>query len=441
MKAVQVNHNLKKNILVVDDTPDNLRLLSVILSSEGYNVRKALDGETAITACKTLLPDLILLDVMMPEMNGYEVCQHLKADEKTRHIPIIFISALNDVIEKVKAFDSGAVDYITKPFHKTEVLARIQTHLNLYFLQLELHQKNILLQQEIQERLQIESALNLQKQKLEQALADLQHTQTQLIQSEKMAVLGQIVAGIAHEINNPVTFISGNLYYAHQYILNLLNLVEAYQAEYTNPSPFIQEIINDIDLSFLKNDFPELMQAMERGANRIKEIVLSLRNFARLDEADMKAVDIHEGLDSTLFMLQHRLKSTDLRAEIAIIKNYSDLPLISCYPSQINQVFMHLLNNAIDALENCQNTPQITIQTELLPINQIKITITDNGCGIDESSQPHIFEPFFTTKPVGSGVGLGLAISYQIIVQQHQGQLSFQSSPGQGTQIYIEIPV
>ena len=448
MKPSHPNQNFKINILVVDDTPNNLRLLSAMLTGENYEVRKALNGAMALTACQRLLPDLILLDVMMPEMDGYEVCRCLKAEEQTSAIPVIFISALDDVFDKVKAFEAGAVDYIIKPFQQAEVIARIENHLNLHFLRIELQQNNTLLQQEVQERLRAETTLKLQKQQLEQALADLQQAQTQLIQNEKMAALGQLVAGIAHEFNNPVNFILGNLSCTKDYILDLLNLVAAYQVELPNPSVKIQQLINDIDLTFLINDAPDLIQSMQRGATRIQELVISLRNFVRLDEAEMKAVDIHEGIESTLLILQHRLRKTDIRPGITVIKAYGELPLVTCYASQLNQVFMHLLNNAIDALEGQGDNecfsipnPQIHIHTELTDNELVRIRIADNGCGIPDSIRARLFDPFFTTKPVGSGTGLGLSISYQIVVQQHRGKLSCFSSVGQGSEFEIEIPV
>jgi signal transduction histidine kinase len=424
----------KANILVVDDTPDNLRLLSAMLTSQGYEVRKALSGKMALTACQMVLPDVILLDINMPEMDGYEVCRQLKANDKTRPIPVIFISALDDVLDKVQAFDVGGVDYITKPFHGVEVVLRIENQLNLCLLQNKLQEKNTLLQK---------------------ALDDLKASQVQMIQREKMAALGQLVAGIAHEVNNPISFIYGNLEYAGQYVLDLVNLIEAYQQEYPNPTPRIQQIVKQIDLNFLINDQQNLMGAMFRGAERIRSIVEALQNFSRLDEAQMKQVDVHEGIDSTLVMLQHRLKETTNRPAIEVVKEYGDLPLVICYVSELNQVFMHLLNNAIDALEEHyeqQNSnyrlpitndqlPSIHIRTMLTTSDTVKICIADNGPGVCESVLTRIFDPFFTTKPPGKGSGLGLAISYQIIVQKHQGKLTCASAPGEGAEFIIEIPL
>ncbi|MBN3962267.1 response regulator [Nostoc sp. NMS8] len=424
-------NNYKRNILVVDDTPDNLRLLSAMLTAQGFEVRKALNGKMALTACHMVLPDVILLDINMPGMDGYEVCQQLKADDKTCEVPVIFISALDDVVDKVKAFDVGGVDYIAKPFHGAEVVLRIENQINLRLLQVKLQEKNFLLQQ---------------------ALDNLQASQVQQIQNEKMVALGQLVAGLAHEINNPISFIYGNLQYAGQYVEDLVNMIEVYQQEYPKPTPKIQEIAKDIDLNFMIKDLQNLIGAMYRGSDRIREIVLALQHFSRHDEAEMKRVNIHEDIENTLVMLQHRLRETAARSAIIIVKDYGNLPLVTCYTSELNQVFMHLLNNAIDAIEegvenksstpySLLSTPQIRIHTEVTDLNMVKIAIADNGLGIEESLRSRLFDPFFTTKPVGKGSGLGLSISYQIIVQKHQGNITCNSSVGKGAEFAIEIPI
>jgi signal transduction histidine kinase len=478
----------KVNILVVDDTPDNLRLLSAMLTAQGYEVRKALNGKMALTACQMVLPDVILLDINMPGVNGYEVCQQLKADKRTCEVPVIFISALDDVLDKVKAFDVGGVDYITKPFYGAEVILRIQNQINLRLLQTKLQEKNFLLQN---------------------ALDDLKAAQVKQIQNEKMVALGQLVAGIAHEVNNPISFIYGNLEYVGQYVQELVSVISLYQQEYPNSTPKIEQIVQEIDLNFLMHDLKNLLGAMNRGADRIRQIVLALQKFSRLDEALMKSVNIHEGIDSSLVMLQHRLNATTYRPTIVVVKEYGNLPPVTCYASELNQVFMHILNNAIDALESTQGhsewempppsggeinkslsskshrrfhrieeneqklceqqmwqwengekirplhptnsptddvssitcAPVIRIRTELTDHHTVKISIADNGLGMNESVRLKTFDPFFTTKPVGKGSGLGLAISHQIVVQKHQGQISCNSLPGQGAEFLIEIPV
>jgi signal transduction histidine kinase len=285
---------------------------------------------------------------------------------------------------------------------------------------------------------------------LEQSLQKLQQAQTQLIQTEKMSSLGQMVAGVAHEINNPVNFIHGNLVYLRQYTEDLLELIELYKKDESKTSVEILHKIEDIELDFIKKDLNKLLNSMQVGSNRIREIVQSLRTFSRLDESELKLVDIHSGIDSTLMLLKNRLKKTSEHPEIQLIKTYENLPLVYCYPSQINQVFMNILNNAIDALSDHPdgNLPTkthspylIKINTKVKKNNWVAIHISDNGSGISEAIQTKIFDPFFTTKPVGKGTGLGLAISYQIIVKKHGGKLECHSQPGKGTEFIIEIPV
>ncbi|MEH2297962.1 MAG: ATP-binding protein [Nostoc sp.] len=311
-----------------------------------------------------------------------------------------------------------------------------------------------------QQRAQLRSALQIkenlaeiaeaQAKKLAKSLRELQQTQAQLVQAEKMSSLGQLVAGVAHEINNPVNFIYGNLRYAKEYTHSLLKLVHLYQQFYDNPVLEIQEYIEEIDLDFLLNDFPNIVNSMQAGAERISEIVLSLRNFSRLDEAGKKSVDIHQGLDSTLLILQNRFKNNIDHPGIKVVKNYGNLPLVDCYAGQLNQVFMNIISNAIDALDDYNseraiadihtNPNTITITTEVIGINCV-IRITDNGFGITEAVKERLFDPFFTTKPVGKGTGLGLSISYQIVVEKHGGTLTCLSEPGQGTEFWIEIPL
>jgi PAS domain S-box-containing protein len=296
---------------------------------------------------------------------------------------------------------------------------------------------------------QSEAQLREKADQLEQALLELQETQIQLIQTEKMSSLGQLVAGIAHEINNPVSFIYGNIPHATQYTQDLLHLVELYRRHYPNPVPEIQAEAEAIDLDFLSEDLPKLMDSMQIGAERIRQIVLSLRNFSRRDQAASERVDLHQGIDNTLLLLQHRLKAKAGHPEIQVIKEYGDLPLVECYAGQVNQVFMNILSNAIDALEEARSTTQelrsrssmLRIRTELQDGNTVVIRMADNGPGIPPHVQQQIFDPFFTTKSVGQGTGLGLSISYQIVVEKHGGQLKCFSTPGEGTEFWIELPV
>nr|WP_322746336.1 PAS domain-containing protein [Nostoc sp. LEGE 12450] len=306
-------------------------------------------------------------------------------------------------------------------------------------------------------------------QQLEAALLELQHTQAQLIQTEKMSSLGQLVAGIAHEINNPVNFIYGNISHAREYTKDLLHLVELYQQSYCPPTPDIHEQIYNIDLDFLKQDLPKILDSMNMGAERIRQIVLSLRNFSRLDEDGTKAVNLHEGIDSTLLLLQNRLKAKPGYPEIQVIRDYGNLPPVVCHAGQMNQVFMNLLANAIDVLEESfvtshtlwegeapmslvnnskqrtndqgqMTSPQIRIRT-LIKEDRVIISFADNGPGMTEEVRKRLFDPFFTTKPVGKGTGMGLSISYQIVVQKHGGKIKCISAPGEGAEFIIMIPL
>jgi two-component system, NtrC family, sensor kinase len=286
---------------------------------------------------------------------------------------------------------------------------------------------------------------------LEQTLQELHQTQAQMIQAEKMSSLGRMVAGVAHEINNPVGFIYGNLSHIDTYISDLMGLLDLYQADYPHPSTQIQEKISAIDLKFITEDLENILRSMHVGTERIREIVLSLRNFSRLDESEFKEVDIHEGINSTLMLLQNRLKATRHRPAIEVTKTYGQLPTVECYAGQLNQVFMNVLSNAIDALEESNqdlsfeevvaHPNQIWIKTTAIENQRVQIAIKDNGTGISEATQSHLFDPFFTTKPVGKGTGLGLSISYKIVKDRHGGTLYCNSTLGTGTEFVIEIPI
>jgi two-component system, NtrC family, sensor kinase len=554
----------KGNILIVDDLLENLQLLSDALLNLGYTVRSVTSGRMALKTVKVKRPDVILLDVKMPEMDGYQVCRTLKADADFRQIPVIFISALDDVLDKVTAFEVGAIDYITKPFQIEEVVARLENQLTIQRQQQLLEQENIkrreaeevlyqsrallasvlnssldgiaamqavrnpetgeiedfrclvvnpvisrafkrtreemmgklvlknllnrvdpelfnrfvnivemgkLLEEDfyyklgnscwfhfvavklgdgfsitirdITARKQAEFELQQQAKNLELALRELKRTQAQLIQSEKMSSIGNLVAGVAHEINNPVNFIHGNLIPATQYFKDLLYLVNLYQQHFPNPPTEIKVEIDAIDLDFLQKDLLKLLNSMRIGTDRIQGIVHSLKNFSRHDESESKRVDIHEGIDSTLMMLQSRLKATAKHPEIIVIKDYARLPKIQCYSGQLNQVFMNLLDNAIDSIcaKSIGTQGEIKIKTKLMNKNQISIQISDNGVGVSEELQSQLFDPFFTTKPVGQGTGLGLFVSHKIIVNQHGGNLYCNYNFGQGAEFIVEIPI
>lgn len=295
------------------------------------------------------------------------------------------------------------------------------------------------------------TSLNQLIQRMRQLLMEQKASEAQLVHSEKMSSLGQLVAGIAHEINNPVNFVHGNLDYAYEYAQDLIHLLQLYQSHFPNPPQAIQDEVAAIDLDFLTTDLEKLLRSMRVGTQRIQEIVLSLRIFSRLDEATYKATNLHEGIDSTLLILQHRLKAQSNRPEIQVMKEYGQIPLVECYGGQLNQVFMNLLANAIDVLEETHQRhqqpdqshqpPRIKIQTKLIGTQAVEIRIADNGLGMPEAVRTHLFDPFFTTKPVGVGTGLGLYISYQIVVDKHNGQLTCRSAPGKGAEFVIQIPL
>jgi signal transduction histidine kinase len=279
---------------------------------------------------------------------------------------------------------------------------------------------------------------------LEKALQELKDTQAQLVHSEKMSALGQLVAGIAHEINNPVNFIYGNLSHATEYIEDLLNLLYLYQQEHSHPSLHLQKEMQAMELDFILEDLPKLLSSLKVGADRIYQLVRTLRTFSHNDRGEMSLVNIHEGIDTTLLILHHRLKANGKHQGISIVKDYGNLPLVECYPSQLNQVFMNIISNAVDALEQKRHNnqqPYIQIRTQMVGENAFAVQISDNGEGMTETVKKHLFDPFFTTKEVGQGTGLGLSISYHIVVEKHNGIIKCTSAPGEGSEFWIELPL
>ena len=346
-------------------------------------------------------------------------------------LPIIYQNKLTAILYLANGSTQGA---FTKE--------RLQL-LSLLSSQAAISLENSLLYSSLEDKVaQRTQELNQKNVHLKKTLTQLKKTQVQLIQSEKMSSLGQMVAGIAHEINNPVNFIYANLGYTDGYTKDLLHLVKLYQEYCPEDIEEIEDFLEEMDFEFLVKDLPNLVQSMREGANRIATIVKSLRNFSRLDESELKSVDIHDGIENTLLILQNRLKAKSDRSAITVVKNYTKLPQVECYASELNQVFLQIFTNAIDALEEAgREEPQISISTLVVPQNSISIEITDNGVGMTPEVIEKLFDPFFTTKPVGKGTGMGMSIGYQIVVDKHKGSLKCNSNVGEGTQLIITIPV
>ncbi|MEH2393616.1 MAG: response regulator [Nostoc sp.] len=410
-------------ILIVDDNPTNLSVLCEALNSEGFRFRVAVDGESAIAQAERNQPELILLDVQMPGIDGFETCCRLKANSVTQNIPIIFTTALADTESKTKGFSLGAVDYIPKPFAQEEVISRVRVHLQL-------KQLTESLEQQVSDRTKA-----------------LQKAQVKLVQQEKLSTLGELIAGIGHEINNPINFISSNISPLQKYIAAVTELLLLYEQEYPNPTAKITTAIEDLDLNFVLEDMAKILNSLQLGSERIRNLSNSLRNFCRSDRDTKISADLHQGLDSTLMILQHRFKANGARPRIEVIKSYGILPEVKCYIGQMNQVFMNILANAVDAVDEAITQgqmsnliPEIKIATEIDSEELVVIRIADNGIGIPERLKKRLFEPLFTTKNVGKGTGLGLSIAYEIVVEKHNGVLDVNSQPSVGTEFIIKIP-
>jgi signal transduction histidine kinase len=413
------------------------------ISGQKLEIQWVTTCEAALSVIESESPDIILVDYRLGDRSGLDFLRI--ATTRGCKTPIIVLTGQEDYTLDQEALQSGAADYLVKGQMTSNLLERAIRHA------IERKQSEEALRQRESQYRELANQAQTQAQQLEKALLELKQTQVRLLQSAKMTSLGQLVAGIAHEINNPINFIYGNIVYADRYVENLIHLLQLYQHTYPVPTPEIQAEIEDINLEFLVRDITKILKSMKGGAERISSIVLSLRIFSRLDEAVMKSVDVHEGLDSTLMLLQGRL------AKIAVIKDYGDLPQVECYAGQLNQAFMNILANAIDALQNGdlggqtaarqdsinENQPPsstIWICTQTIGSDRISIKIANNGPHIPKEKQSRLFEPFFTTKSVGKGMGMGLAISYQIVVEGHGGELKCRSEPDQDVEFMIEIP-
>ena len=422
-------------ILVVDDTPANLEVITESLSTEDYDIFTAISGERALKQLQNHSVDLILLDVQMPGIDGFETCLQIKNNPKIASVPIIFITALSDTDSIVKAFSLGAADYISKPFREPELLARVRTHLQVQRLTQNL-----------------EAQVSERTEKWQTATQDLKQSRLQLIQHEKMSALGNLVAGVAHEINNPIGFINGSVKNAQAYLQDLTDHLYLYKKFYPQPVDAVKENAEDIDLDYVCEDFSALLVSMKSAMDRIKAISNSLRTFSRADTEHKVSTNIHEGLESTLLILKYRLKGNEYRPAINVVKDYGELPMVDCFPGQLNQVFMNLLANAIDVFDEAaqqssyaalrETEQHIRVSTKVSSDQtSIDIWIRDNGKGMTEAVKSRIFDHLFTTKAVGKATGLGLAISHQIIVETHGGSLSVQSAPGKGSEFRIRLPI
>lgn len=389
------NYSEKKySILIADDNQNNLRVLSSMLERLGYKVRVATSGELAIKSVKLIKPDLILLDIHMPDIDGYEACRILKSSVEYSDIPVIFLSALSEVFNKIKAFEAGGVDYITKPFELEEVRIRIENHIKL--------EENTRM--------------------LREALDDLRNKESLLVQNEKMVALGTLTSGIAHEINNPVNFISNS-------ISALEERVSAIYSENRLPD---SEMIEDFNTIFMN---------ISTGLEQVTGIVHSLRSYSRVDTDNMLDTDINEVVNSALTILHYRLGQ-----RISVDRQFPPFALVKCQPGRLSQVFINVISNSIDAIEEALEAGIIQNDSGKIIINidnvetRLVIKITDNGVGIDSSVLNRVFDPFFTTKPVGRGTGLGLSIC-QSIIRNHGGSISIESSVKNGTSVIISLPI
>jgi signal transduction histidine kinase len=408
------------NLLIVDDEITTQLVLQDLLESEGHTVWVADNGQQGWDLAQKHLPNLIVCDWVMPGLDGLELCRRVKAHSLLETTFFILLTARENLDDRVCGLDAGADDFIAKPLEAEELLARVRAGLRL-------HQLN---------------------QQLQQSLQDLQATQAQLVHSEKMSSLGRLVGGIAHEINNPISFIYGNLSHVKSYTQTLSGWVRSLRDDASFSREQLLAQLEELDFEFIVEDLDKILNSMKDGSERIRDIVVSLQEFASQDRAGLQEIDIHHSLDLALSMLQPYYLRDDLEQSVKIERNYGEIPTIFGYISPLNQAFFNLLENAIEAvlekmaIANDPNwSPQVTVKTRPLDSHWLEIEISDTGIGMTSDLQGKMFDPFFTTKPVGRGKGLGLSVSYQIIVKQHGGKLTYRSASQAGSHFYIRLPL
>ena len=418
-------------VLLIDDQPivaESIRRL--LLSEPDIHFHYCSDPQQAIPCAVKISPTVILQDLVMPDTDGLMLVKFFRNTPATKDIPVIVLSNRDEAMIKAESFSHGANDYLVKLPDPVELIARVRYHSTAYCNLMKRHEADLTLayNKELEYRVEARTA------ELKQALENLKQTQSKLIHNEKMSSLGQLVAGIAHEINNPVNFIHGNVEYIETYVTGLCEILEIYEQNFDSSTPALLDKYEEIDFEFVRADLPRVIKSLKVGTERIQNLVSGLKAFSRFDEAEIKLADIHQGIDSTLMILGPRLKNINVNCE------YDELPKIECLPGPLNQVFMNIIVNAIDAVETVDD-PSVSICTQASSHDLIQVTVSDNGSGIPKDAQTKLFDAFFTTKSVGKGTGLGLSISHQIIVEKHGGNISFESTVGQGTTFRIEIPV
>jgi len=431
-----MQENFSPLVMVVDDNPKNLQVLGSLLKENNYRVAVARDGKQVLEYLKTRQPDLILLDVMMPGINGFDVCKTIKSDTRTQEIPVLFITALADTDNKLEGFEAGGEDYITKPFFKEEVLARV----------------NVLIERQEAKKALVQSNAKLGdwtrtlEQKVRARTLKLQQVQSHIVMQEKMASIGQLAAGIAHELNNPINFIYTNFVTLQNNFKSLKKIIKNYQAlaekfEMTQAHAELIETIrkqeNEMHLDFVLNDLGTLFDETREGFKRTSGIINSMRDFSRAEHTqDFALFDVNSGIKDTLVIARNEYKYY-----CEIDTDFGQLEPVECIPQQLNQVFLNIIVNAAQAIRSQDQRGKgvITIQT-IMKEDKINCTISDNGPGIPDKIKTRIFEPFFTTKEVGQGTGLGLSIAYDIIVNKHDGTIKAENNHPRGTQFTICIP-